>query len=128
MERSCYNMLLIDTYLDKSEIQGVGVFAKENARKGEKIKEVRPEFEIEFNSENLPRMPLALAKFIDTHSYERELGSKIFVVGIDNEKYMNHSTDPSVNDEGIALKDIMIGDEITIDYKDFDDSIQAWLT
>ena len=59
-------MLLIDTYLDKSSIQGVGVFAKENAKKGEKIKEVRPEFEIEFNSENLPRMPLALAKFIDT--------------------------------------------------------------
>ena len=31
-------MLLIDTYLDKSEIHGVGVFAKENAKKGEKIK------------------------------------------------------------------------------------------
>ena len=27
-------MLLIDTYLDKSEIHGVGVFAKENAKKG----------------------------------------------------------------------------------------------
>ena len=121
-------MLLIDTYLDKSKIHGVGVFAKENAKKGEKIKEVRTEFEIEFNSENLPKMPLSLAKFIDTHSYERVLGSKIFVMGIDNEKYLNHSIDPSVNDEGIALKDIKIGDEITIDYRDFDDSIQAWLT
>ena len=28
-------MLLIDTYLDKSKIHGVGVFAKENAKKGE---------------------------------------------------------------------------------------------
>ena len=121
-------MLLIDTYLDKSKIHGVGVFAKENAKKGEKIKEVRPEFEIEFNSENLPRMPLALAKFIDTHSYEREFGSKMFVMGIDNEKYLNHSADPSVNDNGIALKDIKIGDEITIDYRDFDDSMEAWLT
>ena len=121
-------MLLIDTYLDRSEIQGVGVFAKENARKGEKIKEVRPEFEIEFNSENLPRMPLAFAKFIDTHSYEREFGSKMFVMGVDNEKYLNHSTDPSVDDNGIALKDIKIGDEITIDYRDFDDSMKAWLT
>ena len=34
-------MLLIDTYLDKSKINGVGVFAKENVKKGEKIKEVR---------------------------------------------------------------------------------------
>ena len=121
-------MMLIDTYLDKSKIHGVGVFSNQNVKKGERIKEVRPEFEIEFNSENLPRMPLALAKFIDTHSYEREFGSKMFVMGIDNEKYLNHSAAPSVNDDGIALKDIKIGDEITIDYRDFDDSMEAWLT
>ena len=83
---------------------------------------------IEFNKENLPKMPLSLSKFIDTHAYERCLGSNTLVMGIDNEKYLNHSIDPSVNDEGIALKDIRIGDEITIDYRDFDDSMQAWLT
>ncbi len=120
-------MFLIDTYLDKSKIQGVGVFAKENVKKGEKIKEVRPEFEIEFDKENLPRMPLALARMIDNYAYEREKGSKIVVLGIDNEKYLNHSDDPSVNDDGIALKDIKIGDEITINYRDFDDSIDKWL-
>ena len=122
-------MFLIDTYLDKSKIQGVGVFAKENIKKGQLIKEVRPDFEIEFNKDNLPKMPLALAKLIDTHAYERELGSKILVMGIDNEKYLNHSNDPNVNDNGIALKDIKIGDEITIDYKDFDVNInKLWLT
>ena len=122
-------MFLIDTYLDKSKIQGVGVFAKENIKKGQLIKEVRPDFEIEFNKDNLPKMPLALAKLIDTHAYERELGSKILVMGIDNEKYLNHSNDPNVNDNGIALKDIKIGDEITVDYKDFDVNInKLWLT
>ena len=120
-------MFLIDTYLDKSKIHGVGVFSNQNVKKGERIKEVRPEFEIEFNSENLPKMPLSLAKFIDTHSYERARGSNTLVIGIDNEKYLNHSEDPSVDDDGIALKDIKIGDEITIDYKDFDDSIDKWL-
>ena len=122
-------MFLIDTYLDKSKIQGVGVFAKENIKKGQLIKEERPEFEIEFNKDNLPKMPLALAKLIDTHAYERELGSKILVMGIDNEKYLNHSNNPNVNDNGIALKDIKIGDEITVDYKDFDVNInKLWLT
>jgi SET domain-containing protein len=120
-------MFLIDTYLDKSKIQGVGVFAKENVKKGEKIKEVRIEFEIEFDKENLPRMPLALSRMLDNYAYEREKGSKIVVLGIDNEKYLNHSDDPSVNDDGIALKDIKIGDEITINYRDFDDSIDKWL-
>jgi SET domain-containing protein len=121
-------MFLIDTYLDKSKIHGVGVFSKENVNKGEQIKEERPEFEIEFNKNKLPSMPLALAKLIDTHAYERKIGSGILVLGIDNEKYLNHSDNPSVNDEGIALKNIKIGDEITIDYRDFDDSIKAWLT
>ena len=118
-------MLLIDTYLDKSKIQGVGVFAKENVTKGQQIKKVRPEFEMRFDKKNLPQMPLALANFIQTHSWEDD--KDIYVMGIDNEKYMNHSTDPNVNAEGIALKDIKIGDEITIDYRDFDDSMEAWL-
>ena len=66
-------MFLIDTYLDKSKIHGVGVFSKENVNKGEQIKEERPEFEIEFNKNKLPSMPLSLAKLIDTHAYERKI-------------------------------------------------------
>ena len=119
-------MFLIDTYLGKSKIHGVGVFSKQNVKKGRKIKEVRPEFEIRFNKTNLPRMPLALANFIQTHAYEENENE--YCLGIDNEKYLNHSNDPSVDDEGYALKDIKIGDEITIDYNNFDDNIKLWLT
>ena len=121
-------MFLIDTYLDKSKIHGVGVFSNENIKKGKQIKEEKPEFEMEFNKNNLQSMPLALAKLIDTHAYERKLGSGILVLGLDNEKYLNHSDNPSVDDEGVALKDIKIGDEITINYKDFDDNIKTLLT
>jgi len=121
-------MFLIDTYLDKSKIHGVGVFSKENINKGRRIKEERPEFEMEFDKNKLPSMPLALAKLIDTHAHERRLGSGILVLGLDNEKYLNHSDNPSVDDDGIALKNINIGDEITIDYRNFDDNIKTWLT
>ena len=119
-------MFIIDTYLDKSAIQGVGVFSKENIKKGRKIKEVRPEFELRFNGTNLPKMPLALANFIETHAYEDKKNE--YVMGIDNEKYLNHSINPSVDDDGIALKNIKMGDEITVDYRDFDDSVEEWLT
>ena len=118
-------MFLINTYLDKSKIQGVGVFSKENVKRGDKIKEVRPEFELRFDRTNMPKMPLSLANFIETHSYEDKKNE--YVMGIDNEKYLNHSTDPSVNDEGVALKDIKTGDEITVDYRDFDASVEEWL-
>ena len=119
-------MFLINTYLDKSKIQGVGVFSKENVMKGQKIKESRPEFELRFDTTNMPKMPLALANFIETHAYEDKKNE--YVMGIDNEKYLNHSTKPSVDDDGIALKDIKMGDEITVDYRDFDDSVGEWLT
>ena len=33
------------------------------------------------------------------------------VLGIDNEKYLNHSDNPTVDEEGYALKNIAIGDE-----------------
>ena len=49
-------------------------------------------------------------------------------MGIDNEKYLNHSDNPTVDEEGYALKNIAIGDEITIDYNNFDDNIKLWLT
>ena len=71
-------MFLIDTFLDKSKIHGVGVFSKENINKGIKIKEERPEFEMEFNKNKLPSMPLALAKLIDTYLDK----SKIHGVGV----------------------------------------------
>ena len=119
-------MFLIDTYLGKSKIHGVGVFSKQNVKKGRKIKEVRPEFEIRFNKTNLPRMPLALANFIQTHAHEEDENE--YCLGIDNEKYLNHSDNPTVDEKGYALKNIKIGDEITIDYNNFDDNIKLWLT
>ena len=121
-------MFLIDTYLDKSKIQGVGVFSKENIKKGHKIQEERSSFQIEFDKNNLPSMPLAFANFLTTHSYQKYLHPDILILQFDNSKYINHSENPNLNDDGFAIKDINIGDEITIDYKDFDDNIETWHT
>ena len=71
-------------------------------------------------------MPLAFANFIESHGYENNKYE--YVLSIDNEKYLNHSDDPTVDEEGYALKDIKISDEITIDYNNFDDNIKLWLT
>ena len=62
-------MFLINTYLDKSKIQGVGVFSKEDIKKGHKIQEERSNFQMEFDKNNLPSMPLAFANFLETHHH-----------------------------------------------------------
>ena len=121
-------MFLIDTYLGKSKIHGVGVFSKQNVKKGQRIQEERSEFQMEFDRNNLQSMPLSFANFIQTHSYQKYLNPDTLIMQIDNSKYVNHSKNPNLNDDGFAIKDINIGDEIVMDYKDFDDSIKAWLT
>jgi SET domain-containing protein len=121
-------MLLIDTYLDKSKIQGVGVFSKEKIKKGHKVQEERSNFQIEFDKNNLPSMPLAFANFLKTHCYPKYLHPDILILQFDNSKYINHSQNPNLDHDGFAIEDINIGDEITIDYKEFGDNISAWLT
>ena len=51
----------------------------------------------------------------------------MLILQLDNSKYINHSKNPNLNHDGFAIKDINIGDEITIDYRDFGDNINAWL-
>ena len=62
-------MFLIDTYLGKSKIHGVGVFSKQNVKKGQRIQEERSEFQMEFDRNNLPSMPLSFANFIQTRAW-----------------------------------------------------------
>ena len=95
-------MFLIDTYLDKSEIHGVGVFSKENIKKGRKIQEERPNFQKEFDKNNLPSMPLSFANFLETHSYQKYLHPDILILQLDNSKYVNHSDNPNLDDSGCA--------------------------
>jgi hypothetical protein len=113
-------MLLIDTYLEKSKIHGVGVFSKENLKPKDIVTKQLPQFEFHFNQNELPKMPLSFSNFINIYGYESETDPNILILGIDNEKYMNHSNNPNVDEYGYAIKNIKIGDELTIDYKKID--------
>ena len=81
---------------------------------------------IDVHSPQMEHQDLEDLQLWNSFSYYPAITCFDFLVG-QRCKYLNHSDDPSVNDDGIALKDIKIGDEITIDYRDFDDSIDKWL-
>tara|TARA_S200002703_G_scaffold151840_1_gene151654 strand:- start:956 stop:1306 length:351 start_codon:yes stop_codon:yes gene_type:complete len=113
-------MLLVNTYLNKSKIHGIGVFSKENIKQKEIVTKELPQFEFHFNQNELPKMPLAFANFINEYAFESNLDKNILILGIDNEKYMNHSDTPNIDENGYALKDIKIDEELTVDYKKID--------
>jgi len=118
-------MNLIKTYIDKSSIQGIGLFAGEFILKGKKIWELNG-FDLMLRERNyeywIANMTEEQLKYIKRYIYFND-GDWIYCS--DDAKFKNHSKDPNtiVNKyDQYALKDIRIGEEITCDYSELDKS------
>lgn len=112
-------MLLIDHYVAKSAIHGLGVFSSENVAKGKLVWEFSPIIDREIPESKLSDLPPHIVKKIHTHAwYHPE--ERQFWLGGDGDYYMNHEDAPTLEVAGrifIASRDIVIGDELTCDYR-----------
>ena len=110
-------MLLVDTYIDKSPIHGVGVFAKEDIAKGTIVWEYNPLFDITIRKPQLHGLPEHVLHWFATYTMTDPSGD--FMISIDNHKYTNHSLEPNCGQSDafwIASQDIKKGEEMTYDY------------
>jgi len=113
-------MLLVKTYLDKSPIHGLGVFAAERIAKGTKIWRFVEGFDRVYSPRQFARLPKPARDFIKHHGYR--VDGEILLT-VDHDCHMNHSEDANTylhNGYAIARRDIPKGDEITNDYREFD--------
>lgn len=112
-------MLRIKIYLAKSKIPsaGIGLFANEDISKGSLIWKWDRGLELEFESiKNLYAHPEPLFSYLTKYSFSHRGAIR---VPIDEDKYMNHSSTPNIDTDGIvghANQDIKKGDELTCDY------------
>lgn len=114
-------MLLIKTYLDKSPIHGVGVFAGELVKKGTPVWKFNPLIDIILTPEQMNALPEAAREFIEKVAISYPFGSDNYCLSLDNAHYMNHSFDCNValdseQQADIALKDLPKGTELTVNY------------
>ena len=113
-------MYLIKTYLDKSPIHGIGVYAGEDVAEGTVIWSEQPGFDQILTEQQVAAMPTRALEFMRTYAYFT--GGK-FHLNSDNGKFTNHDDDPNsrMNDHGdvYACRVIAKGDEITADYAEF---------
>lgn len=113
-------MMVVRTYIDKSGIHGIGVFAKELIRKGDKVWEYHPVFDLKVDPAVFAALPEAAREEIETHMYTPEENGP-FYYETTSGKYMNHSRDPNVDFSdigfGYATRDIHPGEELTCDYR-----------
>ena len=113
-------MLLVKTYLDKSAIHGLGVFAGQFIRKGTKIWRFVEGFDRFYSPKEFARLPKPARDFIKFHGYRVD-GEILFTV--DHDRHMNHSDEPNTylkSGYAIARRNIRKGEEITNDYREFD--------
>ncbi len=106
----------VKTYIDKSNIEGIGLFAAEFITKGTLIWKFSG---LDLKLTPLERIGLKLND-IETHYFKRyEFGKDgVFIFCSDDAKYCNHADFPNTNGylEQYAIKDIQIGEEITCNY------------
>lgn len=122
-------MLMVKTELRESLIHGIGVFLAEPVRKGQLIWRFDSRIDRVFSDSEVRTMPEALQGFLTTYSTLHE-GLQLWVLCGDNGRHFNHSETPTTRSMGIAFgddvaaDDLVIGDELTSDYRTICDSIR----
>jgi SET domain-containing protein len=110
----------VKTYIDKSQIEGIGLFAAEFISAGTLI----------WKFDGLDQM--LTVEFVNSLSdhqrkyFERYMFEKngLYCFCPDDAKYANHSNDSntiSTFERQYAKRDIQVGEEITCDYRDIND-------
>jgi hypothetical protein len=113
-------MLLVKTYVNKSRIHGLGVFAGETIRKGAKIWRFVFGFDRYYTRKRLAKLPKAARDYIKLHGYQWK---NEILLSMDYDTFMNHSENANTdfrNGYVIARCDIRKGEEITNDYRAFE--------
>jgi len=120
-------VLLVKTYLDKSKIDGLGLFAGEFIPRGKVIWKFIEGFDILLKKkefDRLGKLSKVTNEWLSTYTfYDKDF--EAYVVCMDDARFFNHSKQPNTDNSGVAVtiakKDIARGEELTCDYFEFDE-------
>lgn len=116
-------MFVINTYIAKSDIEGVGVFTAEAVKAGQVISKFEPEFDRLIPTPAYLAAPAHLKALLDRYAFPHPEKPEFIVYEVDNSRFMNHSKTPNTDYSdfaaGRALRDIAAGEELTCDYDSF---------
>ncbi len=121
-------MFLVDVKLGRSPIHGWGVFARTRITAGTRTWEFVPGVDQLLDPAAVAGARDDLRSLLVHYTYLHPVLKKRVLCG-DIAKFMNHSRTPSIRgtsapDGGydVAIRDIEIGEELTVDYQEFDDA------
>lgn len=125
-------MLLVKTVVKQSAIAGLGLFADEPIKKGQRVWEFHPETCLVLTEKQImnwldsskkSEMDIIHYYYLKHGYYESNKDAIIFC--LDNSRFINSISQPNVlsyPEMSIAARDIEKGEEITENYDDYDDA------
>jgi len=127
-------MLLVPTELRPSPLHGIGLFASAPIARGTAVWRFAPGFDQEFDDAEIDRMEPHIRGFFDTYGY-LDRTTKRLILCFDNARFTNHSESPNLRPDytqdpfgiDVALRDISAGEELTLDYDDFEEGGRLWV-
>ena len=127
-------MLLVPTELRPSPLHGIGLFASAPIARGTAVWRFAPGFDQEFDDAEIDRMEPYIRGFFDTYGY-LDRTTKRLILCFDNARFTNHSESPNLRPDytqdpfgiDVALRDIDAGEELTLDYDDFEEGGRLWV-
>lgn len=116
-------MLLVRTFLDKSPIQGIGVYAREKIAGGQLIWRLDERFDRLIPLDVCEAQTGPVRDYLERYTYPRRRDPRFVVFEADDARYMNHADQPNCDfsdgDVAYSLRDIEAGEELTCDYNAF---------
>lgn len=117
-------MLTVKTNIKYSDIGGLGLFAGQNINKGQIVWKNNTDSEMVIKLETFNGMSDYLKSIFYRYGYKM-IGENEWRLPLDDSRFMNHSYTPSIseneNGDYIAISNIKTGEEITCNYREFDD-------
>ncbi|WP_300541491.1 SET domain-containing protein [Maricaulis sp.] len=116
-------MLLVETYLMPSPVEGLGVFAAEFISRGTLVWILDPAVDLILTEAQIADRPQVYRQYIQRYAYfDRSLNA--YLLDGDHARFLNHSSDPNLDfsagdGSGVAVRDIQPGEEIFCDYSQF---------
>ena len=115
-------MMMVETELQPSNIQGIGIFLLEDVHKGQIIWRFDSRVDRIYSEAELAALPPPTSAFLKRFSTWHE-PTGLWVLCGDNGRHFNHSDTPNTVSQGIAFgediaaEDLPAGTELTSDYR-----------
>lgn len=123
-------MMLFKTYLSKSPLHGIGIFAGEDIALGSKVWEFTEEIDLCISVDKISTLPLLQQEILFFYGY-REVKTKDLILCADNARHFNFTKYPNTGSptdsddfSSFALRDIAKGEELTFSVLEDDDAEQ----